>query len=524
MDIESPTLPALLAVRSATAGDAIAIVHDDASISYRELDARSREIAGRLVADGVGPHARVALLLENGIDWAVAAYGVARLGAVLVPLSTLLRPPELVAQLKQASVTHLIATPAYRGRDYVDELESVVPGVVTTTADGGRVPELPALQRVWKADALPTRTAPPEIVEALEAAVRPSHDFLILFTSGSRGAPKGVLHTHGNAIRAVASGLEARCIGRGERLYIPMPFFWTGGLAGGLLTALVAEATLLGESDPTPASTLALIARERVTLFRGWPDQATRIAADPAFAETDLSSLGGGSLPAILPEARRPRPGARANLFGMTETFGPYCGAAADRDLPEHARGSCGRPFDGIEVGILDLETGALAAPGEQGEIAVRGPNLMKGIVGRLREDTFTPDGYYRTGDLGLLDEDGYLFFKGRADDMFKVSGATVYPSEVEAALRSHPSVAQVFVTNVRDPETDRDVVGAAILCREVSDAAALDRLARERLSAFKVPKRWVQLTSLDEVPMMATGKVDKNGLQALIRSSGVSA
>ncbi len=300
-----------------------------------------------------------------------------------------------------------------------------------------------------------------------------------------------------------------------------MPFFWTGGLAGGLLTALVAEVPLLGESNPSPAKTLAFLARERVTIFRGWPDQAARIEADPAFDSTNLSSLSDGSLPALLPEARRPKPGARANLFGMTETFGPYCGYAADRDMPAGKMGSCGRPFKGVEVRILDVESGEEVAPGEQDEIAVRGPNVMKGIIGRLREHTFTPDGFYRTGDLGVLDDDGFLFFKGRADDMFKVSGATVYPSEVEAALRSLPVVAQVFVTNGLDETTNRALVGAAVLCRTPTEPGELDRATRERLSAFKVPKRWALLGSLDEVPMMATGKVDKAGLQQLIRSAG---
>ena len=523
MDIEDPTIPSLLRQRAAGAGETVALVHDETSISYAELDAQSRALASRLVASGVGPHARVGLLMPNGIEWALTAYAITRIGALLVPLSTLLRPPELVAQLRQASVSHLVASPGYRGRDYFGDLESVVPGLLEATAAGEREPALPALRRIWSSNDLPTTCARTEIVEALESAVRPSDDLVILFTSGSRGAPKGVLHTHGNALRAVASGLEARCIGPGERLYIPMPFFWTGGLSGGLLTALVAGATLLTESDPTPAGTLAFLAREQVTLFRGWPDQAARIAADPAFAETDLSSLGDGSLPALLPETRRPRPGDRANLFGMTETFGPYCGSRADTDLPEGKQGSCGRPFEGIEVRILDAESGQPVGPGDQGEIAVRGHNIMSGILGRLREQTFNPDGFYRTGDLGVLDDDGYLFFKGRADDMFKVSGATVYPSEVESALRTIPSVAQAFVTNVPDEHGEREIVGAAVLCREEIDLDVLDRLARERLSAFKVPRRWVRLSALDEVPMMTTGKVDKNGLQRLIADSGTS-
>src|SRR5262249_37239621 len=153
-----------------------------------------------------------------------------------------------------------------------------------------------------------------------------------------------------------------------------------GGFASGLLTALVAGATLLTEAVPEPAATLALLTRERATLFRGWPDQAARLAADPGFAAADLSSLGPGSLPGVWRREQRPAPGARANLFGMTETFGPYCGARADVDLPPEARGSCGRPFAGVEVRVVDPETGAECPPGEVGEIRLRGPNVLRAI------------------------------------------------------------------------------------------------------------------------------------------------
>jgi acyl-CoA synthetase (AMP-forming)/AMP-acid ligase II len=149
----------------------------------------------------------------------------------------------------------------------------------------------------------------------------------------------------------------------------------------------------------------------------------------------------------------------------------------------------------------------------------VRGPNLMRGIAGRLREATFTPDGYYPTGDLGILDAAGYLFYRGRRDDMFKVSGATVYPTEVEAALRAIPQVAQAYVTNLSGPTGE--IVGAAVVTRSGLAIADLDREARARLSSFKVPKRWVLLGSPAELPTMATGKVDKGGLQDLLRKAG---
>jgi acyl-CoA synthetase (AMP-forming)/AMP-acid ligase II len=519
LDVESPTIPALLRHRALHSAERAALVQDEASISYRALDERSRALAARLVAAGAGKGARVALLMPNGIEWAVTAYAVLRVGAVLVPLSTLLRPPELEAQLRGAAVAFLVSVPGFRHRNYRADLRAIDPALLDLGASRLRHPRLPALRRIWFADDLPTACASRAMTEAIEATVCPADDLAILFTSGSRGAPKGVVHTHGNALRATASGLEARCIGRGERLYIPMPFFWMGGFGGGLLTTLVADATLLTESDPTPARTIAFLARERATLFRGWPDQAAKVAADPSFESADLSSLRPGSLDAVLPKALRAKPGARANLFGMTETFGPYCGFRLDRDMPASAFGSCGKPFAGVDVRITDVETGAPVAIGVQGEIEVRGPNLMRGIEGRLREAVFTPDGFYRTGDLGRLDADGFLFYAGRKDDMFKVSGATVYPSEVEAALVTIPGVVRAYVTNLGDPSGE--TVGAAVVVRGEGSVADLDREARARLSAFKVPRLWALLGSPAEVPVMATGKVEKRGLQELIRSKG---
>ncbi len=511
------TIPALMRRNTAEHGAKAVLVTDDRTMSHAELDAESSALAARLVLAGVGHGARVGLLQANGIDWAVTAMAVTRVGGVLVPLSTLLRPPELEAQLAAAGVTHLVAAREHRGRSYAADLEAVAPGILETTGAGRRHPVLPLLRQVWLADTIPTSSVAAALVSALEDRVCAADDLAILFTSGSRGIPKGTIHTHGSGLRATASGLEARCVGVDERLYIPMPFFWTGGFSGGLLTALVAGATLVTEAVPEPERTLRLLERVRVTLFRGWPDQAARLAADPRFSSVDLSSLRPGSLGAVLPAAQRPAPGTRANLFGMTETFGPYCGDRLDVDLPPEARGSCGRPFSGVEVRIVDPESGVACSPGVTGEIRVRGPNMMRGICGRTRDDTFDLDGFYPTGDLGSLDASGYLWYGGRRDDVFKVKGATVYPSEVESALRSIAGVHQAHVTNVTG---DDGAEAVAALVISPLPVAELVELARSRLSAFKVPTRWLVTPSAETVPVTATAKVDKAALQALLRCS----
>jgi acyl-CoA synthetase (AMP-forming)/AMP-acid ligase II len=204
-------------------------------------------------------------------------------------------------------------------------------------------------------------------------------------------------------------------------------------------------------------------------------------------------------------------------LLGLTESFGPYSGYRLDQVLPAGKEGSCGQVFDGVELRVVDLDTGAPLAAGETGELQLRGPNLMRGICGRTRAEVFTDDEYYPTGDVGHLDADGFLFLTGRRDDMFKVRGATVYPSEVERALHALPTVRRAYVVDVRGVG-DVTEVAAVVVLTDDATTTTVDELARDakqRLSSFKIPTRW-HLIGADDVPMTTTGKVDKAGLQHL--------
>lgn len=518
MAAERLTVPALVARWAAEQPDAQFLVADDATLTYSELDRATRQAAAQFAAHGVVKGTRVGVMMPNCAAWAVAALAVARIGGVVVTLSTLLRPPELEAQLRTAAVEHLVAVPEFRGRRYLEDLREISPALVPRSAPLFD-PKLPRLRSVvtwpeWSTAGGPVADA--ALVDALERAVRPADDLAIIFTSGSRGTPKGVVHTHGGALGATEAGLEARCITRDDRLYVAMPLFWVGGFGTGLLSVLIAGATLVIEAQPAPASTLALLARERVTLFRGWPDQAEAVAVHPAFASTDLSALRPGSLQAVLPAPAAP--GTRASLLGMTESFGPYCGARLDRDLPRGKEGSCGQPFADVEVHVVDPDTGERVEPGVVGELHIRGRNLMRGICGRVRSEVFTRDGFYPTGDLGLVDEDGYVFFRGRRDYMFKVKGASVYPSEVEAALGALPGVDRAFVVDVE--HAGSPAVGAVVVTAPGA-RCTVDELAsraRARLSAFKVPACW-RVIRADEVPATPTGKIDQAALRQLLQT-----
>ncbi|MBO0853268.1 MAG: acyl--CoA ligase [Nocardia sp.] len=505
------TMDELVRARAAEQPDREAVIDPQDRISYAELDDSTADLAAVLVAMGIVKGSRVGLLHPNSVRWVRIAVALTRIGAVLVPLSTLLRPPELRSHLRIASVRYLIAVEEFRGRDYLAELG--------TSAGAQRDPELPALRRVCSAGQLdvepPVHTRP--LVEPMAATVTPADPMAVMFTSGSRGLPKGVIHSHGNAFAAVRSGLTSRCIDHTTRLYLPMPFFWVGGFGGGVLTALLAGGTLVTEAVPSPETTLHLLDRERVNLFRGWPDQAESLAEQAEKLGVPVPPLRAGSLEAVLPPELRAEPGARANLFGMTESFGPYCGYRADTDMPRSAWGSCGKPFPGMEVRIVDAESGAAVRPGTIGVIELRGPHILRDICGRDRTEIFTRDGFYRTGDLGHLDAAGFLFYHGRSDDMFKVSGATVYPAEVERALCTIPAVAAAFVTNVLGPHGDR--VAAAVIADSPTTPENLRTAARERLSSFKIPTVW-KFVDTDTVPRTSTGKIDVHGLRALLAAA----
>ena len=296
-----------------------------------------------------------------------AGSALTRIGAVLVPLSTLLTPRELTAQLRAASVQFLVAVEEFRGHRYLDDRALAECRPACTAA------YLAAEQRLANATGDDAAT---RIAEALTAVVTPSDPMVIIFTSGSSGPPKGVAHSHGSALGAVrvrvsrrgasapTPGCTCRCRSSGS-----------AGWAAECFPRCWPEPPSSPKKLPIRQSTLDLVQRERVTLFRGWPDQAEALARQAESMGTDFSSLRPGSLEALLPSDQRAQPGARAKLFGMTEAFGPYCGYPADTEMPRSAWGSCGKPFDGVEVRIVDPDTGAPAAAGTVGMIQIRGPH-----------------------------------------------------------------------------------------------------------------------------------------------------
>jgi acyl-CoA synthetase (AMP-forming)/AMP-acid ligase II len=515
------TVPALLGTR-VERGEHPLLICDDERLTYAEADARSAEVADALLALGAGPGTHVGLLYPNGAAFVVAWLAAARIGAITIPLSTFSTSAELIKLLTGADIEILLATPSFRGRDYVVALREAVPGLDPDAAPPIHQPKVPALRRVLF-DATGVTLAREACHSdagsqrrAIEELVQPSDRMVIVHTSGSTSEPKGVIHQHGPLIRHIDNLNELRRYASDDVLFSNSPFFWIGGFAYSLLGTLLAGATLVCTNATDPVAALDVLERARPTMVNGFAASVAHLAADPSFAARDLSSVRRGNLWPIMPsDVRATDPELRHNMLGMTEA-GSVCLASDDEgDQPEHRRGSFGKPVAGFEARVVDPDTGVDCATGVVGELWFRGPFLMEGYYGRERHETFTADGWYRTGDCFHVDIDGFFYFTGRRGDMIKTAGANVSPREVEAAILDESGLV-AHVIGIDDAERGQ-LVAAAVRASEPVDVDGLRAALRTRLSAYKVPKRWLVLAD-DEVPMMSSGKLDPRALRAMFQ------
>jgi len=469
-----PTLPAMWStvVAANRDRDFVVSLREDGSVDrvkYGEADELARSLARTLLELGVVKGTRVGILAPNGPEFAIALLAATRLGAVAVPINTFFQAPELAWLLRHADVHTLLTVPSLLGKDVLARLEAAVPGLATATHEPLLLESAPSLRHVvalGESDraylSRPRAGCDPQFVAACEAAVRPADDLMVIYTSGSTAEPKGVIHAHGPAIRHahfVASGHEWTA---DDRAYVPMAFFWVGGLVFGLLAPMQLGVTILTEHRFDAGHVLRFLEAERATYVMGFPHVGTALANHPSFATTDLSSLREGYHQMLLDPRHRTRDATlRVATLGMTETCSSHTWWPPHEELPEEKRGSLGVSGPGYEHKIVD-ERGDTVAAGVVGEICVRGRALMRGMVGRTREEVFDADGWYRTGDAASRDADGHLYFAGRTDDMIKTSGANVAPIEVESVLATMPGVRDAYVIGVPPSTPMRSRGGAA--------------------------------------------------------------
>ncbi|BBX03576.1 AMP-binding protein [Mycolicibacterium moriokaense] len=472
------------------------LICDGDRLSYAEADRRSARLARGLLALGAGKGTHVGVLYPNGADWIVAMLAAARIGAVVVPVSTFATAPEMATQLAHADVQILLAAAAYRGHDYRQRLADIDKSA------------LPLLRHVL-VETTPEDIVDEALLEAMEADVDASDVLAIIYTSGSTSAPKGVVHTHASLLEHQRVLNEIRGLTQDDKLFCNSPFFWVGGVAFAILACLLAGATLVCSNAVDPADTLDLLEAEKPTMTNGFVAGIAHLARHPSLAHRDLSSMRRGNLyPIMAPEVRPADPELRHGMLGMTEAGSVVTISDDETDQPEHRRGSFGKPAPGFETAIVDPDTGETAEIGQVGELCLRGPFLMQRYYKRSREECFDANGWFHTGDLVRTDADGFVYFISRQGAMIKTAGANVAPAEVEKAIAKVSGLVS-HVVGLPDPERGQVVAAVVVLDDGAAfDEADLRERLRTELSAYKIPRRFAAIASSD-VPLMSSGKID---------------
>lgn len=529
MSATSCTVAGLLREQADTRPDRPLLICDDDRIDYATAQRRSATLARGLIALGAGKGTHIGLLYPNGVDFVVGALAAARIGAVVVPFSTFSTTPELHRQLVDADIRILLTAERYRSHDYVERLTEILGGRLTS---GGRLlcREVPQLRHVAISYTDDTGSRARDIagldqlagsvderlLAAMDDDVDPGDPLAIIYTSGSTGAPKGAVHTHGALLEHQRNLNGIRGLTESDILFCNSPFFWIGGFGFGLLATLTAGATLVCSNATDPAATLDLLEAEKPTMVNGFAAGIAHLVRHPSFPGRDLSSIRRGNLYPLMPEQLRPRdPELRHNMLGLTETGSTVLLSGDESDQPEHRRGSFGTPAPGFEIRVIDPDTGAEVPGGAAGELLVRGPYLMQGYYRRSREDCFDPDGWFHTGDLVRIDDDGFVYYLGRRGSMIKTAGANVSPLEVEKAIaRITGSTAHVL--GLPDPARGQ-IVAAVIVTPNgtaVDTADLRERLTTD-LSAYKIPRRFLSVPAT-ELPVLSSGKIDIHRLGKL--------
>jgi acyl-CoA synthetase (AMP-forming)/AMP-acid ligase II len=489
-------------------GDADCVVLPDRRMSFRSMESASRRLARDLLDGGVTKGTRIGIHMASGPEWVAAFVAVTRIGALAMPFSTLYRPAELRTAMRVGDVSLLISSPTILGKDHEAFLEDAVPGLSGSARGCLRTPDIPYLRSIWllgrgtrgwadgfelPVDEEVDTVATPDrsLLEAVEAQVTPSDPMLVVFTSGTTADPKAVVHSHGSLIRKMSveanAGLNAMF---GGRVLCLMPFFWVGGMQE-VLAALQSGAALITLERPDASAALELAQRERVTSIK-----ETILARRSLFEGVQLDS----AIPTVRPLPARAwdgGPSSRGDIafgIGMTETFGLWTNV------------------DGMECRVVDPDTGRTVDDGEVGEFWVRGYALMQGLYRHEREEVFTPDGFFATGDLGYA-EDGKFYFSSRLKDVIKTKGANVAPAEVEAVLNQYPSIRLSLVAGLPHDAYGEEVVAMVVPDEgHTVDIDALLGRCRNQLSSYKVPTM-IEVFSEDQVPRLPSGKIDRRTL-----------
>jgi acyl-CoA synthetase (AMP-forming)/AMP-acid ligase II len=476
--------------RARMSPDRVAVVHGDESLTYRRLHERATRVAHVLTSLGVSGGDRVAYLGQNEPAFLETLFGTGLLGGIFVPLNTRLAPPELAYILEDSGTSVLVHAPTHAG--HAESLRDKVPHVLDRETYERLLADAPAD---------PTD----EPVDQDDVAV-------IMYTSGTTGRPKGAALSHANIHWNTMNLLIDVDLAGDEVTLVNAPMFHVAALNQTVLPTLLKGGTVVLDSFD-PARTLSTIARHRVTYLFGVPAMFQAVASTPQWPAADLSSVrtmicGGAPVPEKVITTYQERGLVFLQGYGLTESSPS---ALFLRAAESDRVGSAGTPCFFTDVRVIDAD-GEDTRPGEPGEVILHGPNVMTGYWGKpdATAAVLSPDGWLRTGDVAVVDEDGFLYIRDRIKDVIISGGENVYPAEVEDVLHKHPKVADCAVIGMAD-EKWGEVGRAIVVAREPVEPAELLAFLDGHIARYKIPK---SVVFADALPRTASGKLLKSALR----------
>lgn len=502
------TIPHVLFDQAKRRPEALAIEDGEWRLSYGELAAHVRQAAGVMRHMGLSHGDTFGIWAPNCAEWIIAALAGQTLGAVMVTLNTRYKGAEAADILQRSHCKVLFTVKGFLGHDYPAMLE------------GQNLPDLQEVIVIREADGkgafevFLSKEGNP--VQAIDVKAKDISD--IIFTSGTTGAPKGAMTTHAQNVQVFESFTDAIGMNETDRYLVVNPFFHSFGYKAGWLSCLIKGAAIFPLAVYKPKDVLKQIERDNITVMPGAPTIFQTLLAHPDLGKHDISSLrvattGATTIPVDLIRAMHEDLGIDDvfSAYGLTESTGVVSLCQKGDDFKTIAT-TCGRPLPGTELRIVD-DNGQDVKGGEEGEIWVRGFNVMKGYLDmpEATEETITSEGWLKTGDVGTQDSKGYIKITDRKKDMVIVGGFNVYPAELEKALLRHPSIVDVAVIGAPD-ERLGEVTQAHVVKTSELSKDNLIAWCRENMANYKVPR---SVTFHKSLPRNASGKVMKYMLKS---------
>ncbi|MEC2181353.1 AMP-binding protein [Bacillus spizizenii] len=529
------TIGRLLEQIAETYPDQEAVVYPDRKIryTYAQFDSLCRQTAKGLMRMGIGKGDHVAIWASNIPEWLAVQFATAKIGAVLVTVNTNYQAHELDYLLKQSDAAALIVMDSYRGTSYTDILKSLIPELQETEPGQLKSERYPFLKTLiyigdkrlpgmyhWNDTEILAKTVSDAELEARMNSLEKDDVINMQYTSGTTGFPKGVMLTHFNVINNAANIAECMALTSQDRMCIPVPFFHCFGCVLGVLACVSVGAAMIPVQEFDPVTVLKMVEKEKCTALHGVPTMFIAELHHPDFDAYDLSTLrtgimAGSPCPSEVMKAVIEKMGMKdiTIAYGQTEAS-PVITQTRAHDSFLRRVETTGRALPHAEVKIVEPGTCQEVQRGVQGELCTRGYHVMKGYYKdeEATRKAINPDGWLFTGDLAVMDEDGYCRITGRLKDMLIRGGENIYPREIEEFLYRHPDILDVQVVGVPDAKFGEEAA-AWIKLKDGKTASPeeIKDYCKGKIARHKIP-RYVIFT--DEYPMTASGKIQKYKLR----------